>query len=136
MWKIGRIFIPKLFEHPLIGHGFDAVRTFNETHTIRGFEERAIVSLHPHNAGLHIWIELGLVGVLLGSVAVFMTMRYLTVPGRLSRPRLVATSGFVIAATVMASFSYGVWQDWWWAIIIFAAAQIFCIKEYKATSQV
>ncbi len=119
----------KVSEHPFIGHGFDAVRTFNESHTIRGYEGRAIVSLHPHNAGLHIWTELGLIGAVLGSVALFITMRYLTASGRLSRPQLIATSGFVMATTIMASFSYGVWQDWWWAIIIFAAAQVFYIKD-------
>lgn len=118
----------KIWEHPFIGHGFDAVRTFTETHSIRGFEGRALVSLHPHNAGLHLWIEVGFIGVLLACLALYSGARRLTGAGGLSRPQLISASGFCAATTVMASLSYGVWQDWWWASIIFIAATIAFIK--------
>lgn len=118
----------KIREHPSLGHGFDAVRTFKDTHTIRGFEDRTIVSLHPHNAGLHIWVELGIVGALLACMTLVFAMRFLIHPGRLSKFQLVAVSGIAIAVSVMASLSYGVWQDWWWAIIILSSAQIFFIQ--------
>ncbi len=119
----------KILEHPFIGHGFDAVRTFTETHTIRGFEGRALVSLHPHNAGLHLWVEVGLVGVLLACIALYLGGRRLTGSSGLPKPAMVAASGLVAATAVMASLSYGVWQDWWWAAIIFAGATISFIKE-------
>lgn len=118
----------KIWEHPFIGHGFDAVRTFTDTHAIRGFEGRALVSLHPHNAGLHLWVEVGLVGVLLACTALYFTARRLTGSGGLSRPHLIAAAGFCAATVTMASLSYGVWQDWWWASIIFIAATIAFIK--------
>jgi len=118
----------KILEHPFVGHGFDAVRTFTETHSIRGFEGRALVSLHPHNAGLHLWVEIGLVGVLLACVALYFGARRLTGAQGLSKMRMVAASGFCAATTAMASLSYGVWQDWWWASIIFTAATISFIK--------
>ncbi len=119
----------KILEHPFIGYGFDAVRTFNDTHTIRGFEGRALVSLHPHNAGLHLWIEIGLIGVLLACTALFFGARRLTGPLGLSKPRMVAASGLCAATAVMASLSYGVWQDWWWASIIFAAAGVTFVRK-------
>jgi len=119
----------KILEHPFIGHGFDAVRTFNGTHTIRGFEDRALVSLHPHNAGLHLWVEVGFVGVVLACLALYLGARTLTGSERLSKPRLIAASGLCAATAVMASLSYGVWQDWWWAAIIFASTSIVLIKE-------
>ena len=114
----------KIMAKPWIGYGFDAVRTFNDTHTIRGFKNRALVSLHPHNGGLHIWGETGLVGAVLACLALFLAWRNLAQPGRLSRAQSVGLSGLVIMATLISSLSYGVWQDWWWAIIIFAGAQI------------
>jgi len=119
----------KIMEHPFIGHGFDAVRTFNDTHTIRGFEGRALVSLHPHNAGLHLWVEVGFVGVILACVALYLGARKLTEPEVLSKPHMVAATGLCAATTAMASLSYGVWQDWWWAAIILSTASIVFIKK-------
>ena len=124
----------KITEHPFLGHGFDAVRTFSDKHTIRGFEGRAVISLHPHNAGLHLWTELGLVGVAIACAALFFGARHLLQPERLSKWQMIAVSGFVASATVMASTSYGVWQDWWWAAIIFAGAQIFFISQSRSPS--
>lgn len=119
----------KIFEHPWFGHGFDAVRTFGDTHTIRGFEGRAMVSLHPHNAGIHLWAETGLIGVILACLALYLGARKLTGTGGLNRSQLIAASGLLAATIVVAGFSYGVWQDWWWASIIFAAAVIAFIKQ-------
>jgi O-antigen ligase len=119
----------KILEHPIIGHGFDAVRTFNDTHTIRGFEGRALVSLHPHNAGLHLWVEVGFVGVALACIALFLGTRKLVTPGVLSKSQMVAASGLCTATAIMASLSYGVWQDWWWAAIIIAAASVSFIQK-------
>ena len=118
----------KIGEHPLIGHGFDAVRTFNETHTIRGFDGRALVSLHPHNAGLHLWVEVGFVGVALACAALFFGARALTKEGALSKPQMIAASGLAMAAIVISNLSYGVWQDWWWASIIIAGGLIAFLK--------
>jgi O-antigen ligase len=119
----------RIFEHPLVGHGFDAVRTFNETHTIRGFEGRAIVSLHPHNAGLHIWVELGLVGALIAAAALFIGSYDIRKKASFSHAQLIAISGVCIAATIISGLSYGVWQDWWWASIILSAGVISMIKH-------
>lgn len=124
----------KIMEHPFVGHGFDAVRTFNDTHTIRGFEGRALVSLHPHNAGLHIWVETGFVGVALGCLGLYLGARYLTRTDYLTKPQLIAVSGLTMAVAIMASLSYGVWQDWWWASIIYAAALVSFIKHSKTTT--
>ncbi len=118
----------KVGEHPLTGHGFDAVRTFNETQTIRGFEGRAIISLHPHNAGLHIWVELGFVGIAIACAALFYGGLWLLAPGRLGKMQMIATTGLVVSAAIISSLSYGVWQDWWWASIILSAGLIFLVK--------
>jgi len=123
----------KIWQHPFIGHGFDAVRTFGETHTIRGFEGRALVSLHPHNAGLHLWVEVGFVGVMLACAALFLGARSLTREGLLSKPQMIATAGLVIAAMVISNLSYGVWQDWWWASIVLAGGLVSFIKPSRVS---
>lgn len=114
----------RIFEKPFFGHGFDAVRTFTETHTIRGFPDRAYVSLHPHNAGLHIWVELGFFGALIVYWALYLGAKHLSENARLSHAQMMASAGLIGATTVISALSYGVWQDWWWASVIFAAALI------------
>ena len=51
---------------PLMGHGFDSARVFNDL-TFRAPDGRdiTVMSLHPHNIGLQIWLETGLIGVIL-----------------------------------------------------------------------
>lgn len=119
----------KVLEHPIIGHGFDAVRTFTGTHTIRGFEGRALVSLHPHNAGLHLWVEVGFIGVVIACIGLYFGAQKLTGSEGLSKQRMIAATGLCAATAAMASLSYGVWQDWWWASIIFAATTISFVKK-------
>ncbi|MEE9273268.1 MAG: O-antigen ligase family protein [Robiginitomaculum sp.] len=122
----------KILNHPLFGNGFDAVRTYNETHDSRGYD-KAIVSLHPHNGGIHIWLELGAIGALLACIALYFSARALTAPGRLSREQTIVVSGFVIAVALIANISFGVWQDWWWASIIYAGSLIAMVrpKNYR-----
>ncbi|MCF6221924.1 MAG: hypothetical protein L3J65_12505 [Robiginitomaculum sp.] len=66
---------------------------------------------------------------LLACVALYFGARRLTGSQGLSKPHMVAASGLCAATAAMASLSYGIWQDWWWASIIFAAATITFIKK-------
>jgi len=128
-----RYIFARISEHPLIGHGFDAVRTFKDTHTIRGFDERAIVSLHPHNAGLHIWVELGFVGIALACTAILLADRQLAKTPSLSNWQKIALSGVIISAVANCSFTYGVWQDWWWASVIITCSFVALIRRDIST---
>lgn len=114
----------KILEHPIIGHGFDAVRTFGDKHSIRGFDDRAIVSLHPHNAGLHIWVELGLVGIAISVAAIYLSYKILKQSNALCKPFAIALCGTGAAALVNASLTFGVWQEWWWGAIILAFSTV------------
>lgn len=107
----------KIAQSPIWGHGFDAARTFNETYQLRGTIEWSIVSLHPHNAGLHIWVETGLVGAVLACAAIYLAYRQAE-RANLGATRSAALSGLIVAGCVFASLSYGVWQDWYWASFI------------------
>ncbi len=121
----------KIMQKPLFGHGFDAVRTFSDTHTIRGFEGRALVSLHPHNAGLHLWVETGLIGVILACFTIIMAVLFVLKSAGFSKIQLAVISGLVAVIIAISSLSYSVWQDWWWATIIFAFAQICFLRKYE-----
>jgi len=124
----------KILTSPIWGHGFDASRTFDDTFSSRGVEDWPIVSLHPHNAGLHIWVETGLIGAGLATFALIMigtAAEYFILN---SPSRAKATTGFIAAVILISNVTFGVWQDWWWATIIFVAAMIWLLPKTETAT--
>ncbi len=117
--------------HPLMGWGLDASRTFSGDHfELRGFSLPYLVN-HPHNLGLQVWLETGLIGALILSIALALfglrigSARYLS-----------AVQGAAISATagvylVFFSITYGAWQDWSWASIAWVAGLLVLIAPSK-----
>jgi hypothetical protein len=104
----------------LFGHGFDSSRHIDATVTIRG-EVLPAVPLHPHNAGLQTWYELGLIGVV---IIVFGVLRFGDVFVErvdVTRRAYMAASGSVAAFCAPSLVSYGAWQPWWIATTFLAA---------------
>jgi O-antigen ligase len=66
----------RIMEAPLIGHGHDASNVVTDRMVVRG-EDMSAIPLHPHSASLQIWFELGLVGALLGVIALIFGARAL-----------------------------------------------------------
>ena len=121
----------RIREHPVIGHGFDASRTFDATFNTRGFEELAVVSLHPHNAGLQIWLETGVIGAVLASTLLWLIGQEAIKFAQGGRPRAMATAGLIAPAILISSVSYGVWQDWWWASFFICAGVLALVPRTK-----
>ncbi|WP_409433359.1 O-antigen ligase family protein [Litorimonas sp. RW-G-Af-16] len=101
---------------PLWGHGFDASRAMQDTYLAKTGQEMALLSLHPHNAGLQIWLETGLVGVLLFCSTVLALWRpahrYVS-----TKPRAAALCGWLAATAIIGATTLGVWQFWWWGVV-------------------
>ncbi|MDG2523088.1 O-antigen ligase family protein [Caulobacter segnis] len=92
----------KVLEKPALGWGFDASRTFDPA-----------IPLHPHNAALQLWLELGAIGAALG--AVFFCCTAFSLANRAEENRVEAAAGFgaLIAYLTIGAISFGVWQEWW-----------------------
>jgi len=104
-------------QKPLFGHGFDASRTFDKTFEFRELGTSSIISLHPHNAGLHIWVETGIIGVILACVTLYALGQVLKGAILKSQEHAMAIIGFLAAALIICTLTYGVWQEWWWGIL-------------------
>jgi len=117
---------PVIVEHPFIGAGFDAVRTFDEQWTARDGTRLTLVSLHPHNAGIHIWAETGLIGCMLAVSAVLVNLKLVSNYTRI-QDGAVFLSGLIIAVLIISSTTYGVWQFWWWASVFFALGLVYLL---------
>ena len=93
---------------PWAGYGFDTARIIAQG--------PGVTFLHPHNGLLQIWLELGLVGVVLflgwGAAAAWAYLRARPAPDRLA-----TAAATVTAVAVFWLISFGVWQGWWLAAI-------------------
>ncbi|WP_043834851.1 O-antigen ligase family protein [Muricoccus aerilatus] len=128
IWDFG---LERAAEHPLLGWGMEASRNLpggrdnpsdasiarlgvSPTGANSWLREPGIerMSLHPHNGGLQLWLELGAVGLVLGSLAT-LALGWGATP---------MAAGVLASAAVSFLASFGVWQGWWLASLAFAGA--------------
>lgn len=96
----------RALESPLAGLGIDASRSLPIKDEVSRFAPlvNSAMPLHPHNAFLHVWLELGLIGAVLAG---FVAWRLI---GRAATPAALAWAACALA---LSSSAYGVWQAWW-----------------------
>jgi len=122
-------------EHFIQGHGFDSARALGRNATLLPSFEGKTSFLHPHNGMLQIWLELGLVGVLLvvGTFAAAIGAFLKRKPSRLAQATVTAT---IIATGIMWSLSFGVWQGWWLAVLgLIACAVVLACRPAPARTR-
>jgi exopolysaccharide production protein ExoQ len=123
----------RIAEAPVLGWGMDASRRIPGGNTkLPGGGN--IMGLHPHNASLQIWLELGGVGAVLWAVLLAGLCLRAGALGRRSE-RAVAT-GLLLAGLAVANLSFGIWQTWWLVAlslsgVMFALAVRLCPKFKK-----
>jgi len=121
----------QIVQHPWIGAGFDASRSYQDTFQVRGSSLNiVIVSLHPHNAAMQIWLEIGFIGAALAALSIgFLikpALKFAQTPQRAS-----ALCGTIIAATLFGLTTIGVWQFWWIGSIFIAIAVLQLLPNIK-----
>ncbi len=103
-------------QNPFYGFGIEATRAVEQFDTTMTFFHSDTV-LHPHNFSIQLWIEFGMLGILLtcGFFGFLLfKMQKLSVPSaRVALPTFIACLS--IAAT-----GYGFWQGWWLGTIMTA----------------
>jgi exopolysaccharide production protein ExoQ len=116
-----------VFEKPLFGWGLDSSRSLAEKVIVeRGGYEFPVLPIHPHNAFLQVWLELGLVGVCFGIAIGLTVLRGIGQLPRQSQP--VALAAFA-GSMAMISVAYGVWQVWWIGVLILSLLMIHVLAR-------
>lgn len=121
----------RIAERPALGWGFDSARAIPGGKQNLDWAEQAM-PLHPHNAVLQIWLELGLGGgVLLGILVGWALSRL----GGSAWPRPDKAAALAVTASLagVACLSYGVWQSWWMAAMLLAVALTAALVGGPAT---
>lgn len=120
-------------EKPYLGYGHDASRTekvggvvrehqfIENGGNIQKFLSREI-PMHPHNIFLQIWLEHGLIGMLLFLFAFAFQIRRLRAPDQLA---------FYVTVLSVGMVCLGAWQSWWLGGILLFGALIRHPKNHQ-----
>ncbi len=130
----------RIAERPWLGWGLNTSRTMSSpadqtSFTVdRGPDRPAIafssepIPLHPHNAMLQWWLELGLPGALLG-LAISLAALRPALAADSDRVDAAVTAGFVTATLAVWAISYGAWQNWWIGCVLLTAAAVVALRD-------
>lgn len=102
--------------NPFFGHGIEAtnyVEHFNHEHLYNKYD----TVLHPHNFAVQIWMEFGLLGIVV-TMAILNSMLIALYNVKDIKVCKILTSLF-ISVVMISSFTYGLWQSWWLGEFIF-----------------
>jgi O-antigen ligase len=107
----------RILEQPLLGWGMDASRSWPH-----------IIPLHPHNASLQLWLELGGVGAVIAAAFVFFLF-WLIAKATEGKAYMAVASATLAAYLAIGALSFGVWQEWWLGIGAVAFCACLALKR-------
>ena len=122
--KIHRLIIwsfvkEKVLERPILGHGFFASRFIvNETKQTVNLTNYELIPLHPHNNILQIWLDLGIVGLIIFFILIRTFLKriydFSNINNKVSAIAMIS----FLQIFFIGQISFGIWQSWWISIIL------------------
>ncbi|PIZ34278.1 MAG: hypothetical protein COY39_00125 [Alphaproteobacteria bacterium CG_4_10_14_0_8_um_filter_37_21] len=84
-------------------------------------------AIHPHNFIMQLWLELGLIGVVLWLILTLLVLNIMA--GNLNNyPFLLSV---FLCGHIHLLVSIGLWQSWWWALVALITPCILYDKQKK-----
>ena len=123
----------KIAQKPVFGWGLDSSRVIPGGNAIipGAPSGQQWLPLHPHNAALQLWLELGAPGALL--FALFVAWVWLALGNAPWAPLYAAATGSSLVTALIVGFSsYGVWQEWWIATEFMTLFAILVIARWAS----
>ena len=115
---IWRFAVDETAHKPIFGWGLDASRFWIDR-----------IPLHPHDAAIQIWLELGVVGIALAAAfGAWFFDRLGRAAETGDRIAAAAGAGSAVAFLTIDALSFGVWQEWWLAVAAIGAAACFWLR--------
>ena len=118
----------RTMEQPILGWGLGTSRMVPGADGVveRLSSNAETLPLHPHNALLQVWLELGIPGILLAIATVVMILTKISriISGRKEMATVLTV---VFATTLIAELGYSIWQSWWLVFLWVLAALMIAI---------
>jgi O-antigen ligase len=117
----------RIAERALAGWGLDSSRA------IPGGEDpirpdETWLPLHPHNAPLQLWLELGFPGAVL--FALLVALAWVVLARAEWPPLFAAAAGASFTTAFLGCFAtYGIWQEWWLGTLWFSLFLVLVMAE-------
>ncbi len=125
-------------QSPLLGHGIEITRTVEDFDSGQVFNIGYTTILHPHSFIMQIWIEFGLLGILL-CIAAFGAVLKAIHSITDEQYRRISLTMF-LTSLLIASFSYGIWQSWFLGMFCLVGGVLLAVSSrqpagYSAAAQ-
>ena len=122
--KIWQFVAEAIAQRPIAGWGLNGSRELPGASTeIAPGANR--LPLHPHNAFLQIWVELGAIGAALvatlGGMALGGALMLRPPAAGEARFARAAALALIVSGALVAGVAFGIWQAWWMAVLWLAA---------------
>ena len=111
----------EILKKPLLGNGIGTSRLIGQNIVLNipntNQEIRGGIPLHPHNSFLEIWLELGLLGIIVLS---FIWIKIIKFGMNIRKNSFVIGTGVctsIVTIFVISNLSFGAFQAWWMASI-------------------
>jgi O-antigen ligase len=102
---IWRFVSREILARPVLGWGLDASRAWPDD-----------IPLHPHDAALQLWLELGVLGPCLAALFWSSLLSRVAILIDEDQTMGAAAAAAAVAYLTIGALSFGVWQEWWLAV--------------------
>lgn len=116
-----------IVQGPWTGYGLESSRVFGDKTAImvelpgQSPSVEELLPLHPHNAALQIYLELGFIGAALAAIFILIIFNRIS-RSNVSHKAKAIMMATLVSALIIAMVSYGIWQTWWLCSLWFVAA--------------
>ena len=114
----------RIAEKEIAGWGYDSSRAIPGSTVLLNTDSPAL-PLHPHNGVLQWWLELGVVGAVLGMA--FLIALLCAIARLRDATDRAAALGLYAGAMTVVNLSFGIWQGWWVAALFLSAAAMIAV---------
>ncbi len=111
----------KILENPFKGYGLTSSRFIGKNSYAFDYrnDPLLLLPLHPHNHVLQIWLELGLLGIIIFIIFLSRIWILISFLSNDKRIEFSLLSLSLFSAFIIGQSSFGLWQFWWMSALAF-----------------
>jgi len=125
----------QVLEKPFLGYGIGTSRLIGQNIILNipnsNSEIKGGIPLHPHNNFLQIWLELGLIGIILLTLLWLKALKFAYFVRNKSYIMGTGISISILNIFIVSNLSFGIFQAWWLSVIALTLLLLIQNNEYN-----